>query len=256
MVTRVPVYYFASRGRAESVRLTLEYLGLPYTDRQWQGNEWAETWKHSGKFAFEQVPGLEYCFDTPEGERECMELVQSHAIMRFLDNVHGTYGQLSPGEQAFVDMAVGGIEDFRSKLSKVVYSPNGEAELAGYLSDVAPVWLAHFERLLDPETSVAKKGGRMAGPYLCGAQPCHADLFLYGALDNNLRLAGPELLDGYPRLRALQAGIAALPNVAKYEASGRQPPNPNGASASLDNLEKPAPYPDATAQLAVGSAEL
>lgn len=190
---RIELSYFGSRGRAEPIRFLLEVLEVPYTDRRYVDSmthqlacvlscslsfvagrhrfqsreEWLSV-KESGAFAFNQVPGLRYCPDrnTEEG---CMDVVQSHTIMRFLSRKFNSY--LDEEDRVWVDMVADGAEDFRSRLSKLVYSPDGPDKIKGaclrsaatysvwwydarvartlpdHLETTLPQWLGFFERL-------------------------------------------------------------------------------------------------------------
>lgn len=71
--------------------------------------------------------------------------MQSHTIMRFLARKYDAYGPVE--QRHWVDLVADGAEDFKSKLSKVVYSADGLENLPEYLETTAPEWLAKFERL-------------------------------------------------------------------------------------------------------------
>lgn len=109
---RITLSYFDIRGRAEPIRLMLEYLRVPYKDYRFKSYDDWKAVKSSGAFAFEQVPGLQWCpsRDTTEG---CLDLVQSHTIMQFLARKYDAYG---PEEQRhWVDLIADGAEDFKSR---------------------------------------------------------------------------------------------------------------------------------------------
>ena len=86
--------------------------------------------KESGQFAFNQVPGLRWCEDRSD-DAECVDLVQSHTIMRFLARKHGAY--LEESQRHWVDLVADGAEDFKARLSKLVYSEDGPDKLQGAL---------------------------------------------------------------------------------------------------------------------------
>lgn len=223
--------YFKSRGRAESIRLLLEYLQVPYEDVRYTKDEWPTFKKggiESGKFAFGQLPSLTFCPDGNHKSQHCLDLVQSHTILRFLDRYYGTYG---PDEKRWlVDMVADGAEDMRSKYTKLAYNEKANEMLDDYLENTLPMWLEHFERL--------KEFHANDDVFFAGNDITHADLFLYNVLDINVRLS-PGCLEDYPRLKLFKEVVEAIPSISNYIASGRQPKHANGNSAFIDNPANP-----------------
>jgi glutathione S-transferase len=228
--------YFESRGRAESIRLLLEYLQLPYEDVRYTKEQWPTFKKggiESGKFAFGQLPSLTFCPDGNHKSPHCLDMVQSHTILRFLDRFYGTYG---PDEKKWlVDMVADGAEDMRSKYTKLVYNENAKELLDDYLENTLPTWLEHFERL--------KELHAKDEVFFSSNDPTHADLFLYNVLDINVRLSA-ACLDDYPRLKLFKEVVEAIPSIADYITSERRPKHSNGNSAFLDNPKNPVDSDD------------
>lgn len=110
----------------------------PRATRLWSRFQTRDDWlgvKESGHFAFNQVPGLRWCEDRSD-DAECFDLVQSHTIMRFLARKHGAY--LDESQRHWVDLVADGAEDFKSRLSKLVYSEDGPEKLQGACCGASP----------------------------------------------------------------------------------------------------------------------
>lgn len=229
---RVTLTYFDSRGRAEPIRMLLEFLRVPFKDVRFQSRQqWLDV-KESGKFAFNQVPALTWCEDRDD-EDTCFTLVQSHTIMRFLSRKYNHY--LDEDKRVWVDMVADGAEDFKSRLSKVVYNSNGTALLPEYLETTTPTWLGFFERL---------KERINGGKFFVADTITHADIFLFYIVETHRRLAGPDMLADFPLLQAWFNEVAAEDTIDNWRRSMRRNQFVNGVSASVDNPNSPPPFTD------------
>ena len=127
VLRRIPLHivlrYFESRGRAEPIACywnTYKFHTKMFATQKRNGQNLNKVESTSGKFAFGQLPSLTFCPDGNHKSPRCLDLVQSHTILRFLDRYYGTYG---PEEKRWlVDMVADGAEDMRSKYTKLVYS--------------------------------------------------------------------------------------------------------------------------------------
>jgi glutathione S-transferase len=230
--------YFRSRGRAESIRLILEYLQVPYEEIRYTSTAdgpdatWPAAKKagiESGLFPFGQLPSLSFCPDGNKTSDDCFHLVQSHSIMRFLDRWYGTYG--TEDKKWLVDVITGGVEDFYKKYTTLVYDKEAEAKKEAYFATVVPLWIGHFERL---KTAHSKDH-----VFMTGSTATHADFFLYYVLDVHMRL-NPECLDSFPQMKLFTEVVEAIPAIQRYIHSSRRAKTPNGNSAFLDNPKNPA----------------
>merc|ERR1712227_21466 len=79
-VTKVKLTYFDFGGKAESIRLALTAVGIPFEDFRFKSREEFIDMKESGKLNFGQVPMLEVW--TNDGEHHV--LTQSAALMRYV----------------------------------------------------------------------------------------------------------------------------------------------------------------------------
>ncbi len=199
--------YFASRGRAEVIRLALAEAGVAFDDENFKHEEFAAL-KASGRLPFLAVPVW---------EEEGLRLAQSHAILNHVGRTHGLYGK-TPREQAKIDEALGGVDDVRQEIRKLATAaPEKRAEVRTELvKTTLPRWFGLLEKLL-----AANADGK---GFLVGDAVSIADLALYYLLemaeDNGF---GPALAD-CPRLRAFKDRIAARPKIAAYLKSPRRFP--------------------------------
>eukprot|EP00949_MAST-11_sp_MAST-11-sp1_P001208 g1208.t1 len=226
--------YFESRGRAEPIRLQLENLGLQYEDIRYAPEDWRSTWKKSGKFPFEQLPSLSYCPTHDEKDPACVDLVQTHTIMRFLGRKFNAYDE---GDRHWIDLVADGAEDFRGKYTRLAYDRDYTGKMDTYMQETLPTWLGHFERL---------KGQLKLGKprFFVSDKLTHADTFVFYVLDLNERLLGPGVLDDYPLLKAFKREVQSVPSIRAYLDSDRIPTFANGKSAFLDNPANPPPGSD------------
>ncbi|MFH4978255.1 hypothetical protein AB6A40_004964, partial [Gnathostoma spinigerum] len=91
--------YFPLRGRAESIRLLLTYLGQEFIDEKISFEEWPKV-KPTTPFGF--LPVL-----TVDGE---YQIAQTLAILRYLARKHGLEGSTDE-ENAYIDMYADQIQD-------------------------------------------------------------------------------------------------------------------------------------------------
>lgn len=197
--------YFASRGRAELVRLVLAEAGVAYEDETFAGADAFAALKASGRLPFGAVP----VWEEPDGFR----LAQSLAIARYLAAGHGLYGE-SLREHGRCDELLGAFDDVRAELRRLATAePARRAEVRAELTGTTlPRWFGHLERLLGAQT------------FVCGDRITVADLALWYlcelATDNDFGAA----LAGCPGLVAHARRIAERPRIAAWVASPRRFP--------------------------------
>jgi glutathione S-transferase len=211
-MARPVLIYFASRGRAELIRIVCAEAGIEW-DEHPVGKGTAphrgrptdfQALKDSGLLPFQAVP----VWEEPDGFR----LAQSFAIVGYLAATHGLRGK-DAREAARCDEMLGAYEDVRGEFRKVfVADPDRRAALHDELATrFVPRWLGSFDRLL---------GSRA---HLVGDDVSVADLALWYLLEL-VRDNGFTALDGFPRLTAFAARIAERPRIAAYARSpGRFP---------------------------------
>ncbi|XP_070548519.1 S-crystallin SL11-like [Ptychodera flava] len=184
------VIYFNARGGAEPSRLVLSAAGVDFEDVRFTREEW-EIEKRTGKYPFGQLP----CLDT-DGEM----LSQSRAIARYLANEYGLAGKTNL-EKAKVDMLNDTFGDLLQGIAKIHFEKDEgkKAELQLEYDKKVATTLAALEKML-----IANNGG---DGFLVGDGVSLADLAFFAQMECNLSSAA-DLLDTYPKLKALNARVA------------------------------------------------
>jgi glutathione S-transferase len=192
--------YFASRGRAEVIRLVCAEAGIAYEEENF--TDFAAL-KASGRLPFAAVPIWE--------EDDGFKLAQSYAIVQHLSRGHGLYGS-TPREAALVDQALWTAEDLRIEYRKV-----GSADPAKRADVRAELLATHLPRLFGGLERLLAKSA-----FLGGAQLSGGDLAVWYATE----IARDNGLDGpladLPKLKAWYDGIAARPRIAAYLRSPKR----------------------------------
>ncbi|XP_052006069.1 glutathione S-transferase P-like isoform X2 [Xyrauchen texanus] len=204
-MTSLKLWYFPTRGRAESVRLMLTDQGKQWEEVTVTGQTWG-TLKKSCLFG--QLPKLE------DGD---LTLFQTNAIRRYLARRLGVYGQ-NEKETALIDMMDESLTDLQAKYMKLIYQEY-ESGKDKYLQEL-PQNLARYENILS-----CNKGG-----FLVGSQISLADYILLLLLLNH-QVLSPSCLDLFPILKSYLDRLCSRPNLKAYlqsDAFKNRPINANG----------------------------
>jgi glutathione S-transferase len=195
-MTRPTLLYFASRGRAELIRLVLAEAGVEY-DEHHVGKGTPPADGRPTDLAELKAAGVLPFGAVPLWEEPGLRLSQSAAIANHLARRHGLL-PADPVEAARCDELLGGVDDVRAEVE----------------ATVLPRWLGDLERLVAPRLT--------AGGFAVGKGLTVADLALWYLLellrDNGLGAA----LERCPGLSAFFGRIAARPRIAAYLASPRR----------------------------------
>ena len=195
--------YFASRGRAELIRLVCAEAGI-----DWSEQEVAREHLRTDKLRFGAVP----LWEEPDG----FKLAQSLAIVGYLATTHGLAGK-TPREAAQVNQTLGAYDDVRTEMRKlaVVEADQRAAVRQGLASEFLPRWLGYLDRVL--------ASNRDGQGFVVGDSLTVADLALWYLLelivDN-----GFTALETYPRLIAYAERIGKRPRLAEYLRSAKRFP--------------------------------
>eukprot|EP00928_Gymnodinium_smaydae_P021544 TRINITY_DN1841_c0_g1_i1.p1 TRINITY_DN1841_c0_g1~~TRINITY_DN1841_c0_g1_i1.p1 ORF type:complete len:247 (-),score=66.38 TRINITY_DN1841_c0_g1_i1:149-889(-) len=104
--------------------------------------------------------------------------------------------------------------DLRNDLMKIVY-PFGTVKTKEEFPEAAK---AHLEN--SAKTNFTKLEGFCVGPYMCGAAPQSGDFHVFEMLDQHQSICAkvgvPDILESFPKLKALHAAFKADPALAKY----------------------------------------
>ena len=205
--------YFNILGRGEPIRMTFAACGVeydeesvPYGDMKGQAG--------SADWPFGQAPVLR----TQGSTLTQMTAIMRYVAARFKPELLGTTLE----EKATVDALLEGIDDLYLKYIDCVYTD----QLSPPARDA--LWAKHF----NPMTAAERNGGghlrfidgfleRSGGPFLLGAAPTIADLFLFFALEAFSRdvCFGNRPAQIYPRLGVFQEAVADLDGLKERLAS-------------------------------------
>ncbi|CAF2996731.1 unnamed protein product [Rotaria sp. Silwood2] len=191
------LYYFNTRGRAETARLIFAVADQKFDDIRYDQNEWQS---HKSEMPLGQLPVLEV---------DDVKLPQSLAITRFLAKQFHLAGKDNL-EQAQADAVVDTIADVTAKFIPIMFEQDQEKKKIleeKFLSEEMPKLLNHLEILL-------KTFGN-GGPYFVGNNLTWADLHFYNA-SQSILLRDPNILDKYPSLKRNRDQVEANTNVATY----------------------------------------
>jgi glutathione S-transferase len=201
-MTNVKVTYWDfAGGRGEEVRLALAIAGIEFEDNR-INRETFTALKRDLPFAM--VPVIEI-----EGHGM---LGQTNAILRLVGRLHGLFPE-EPFEAARHDVLMDAVEDLRWRITRTMTIQDGAEKKAAreQLSrDFVPDWGLWVERLIGD------------GPFVNGATPGVADIKIHmvnnwlsdGRIDDMPR----DLLDAYPKLKAVASGVGAHPAVVAWYA--------------------------------------
>jgi len=194
------LYFDFPGGRGEASRLALHLSGVDWIDDRFSG-DWPSK---KGTTPFGALPVL-----TIPGKGE---LSQSNAILEFVGRGHGLLPS-DPFEAARHVAVMNAVEELRAEAGKTGVKDEDEkkalrdAFVAGYLAR----WAANCE-------------AQVQGPFVGGDELSVADLKLFVALSSYTRGVydhiPADVFDGYPKLTALLAAVAAHPGVAAWYARG------------------------------------
>jgi len=181
--------------------LIFEDQGVTYVDHKVVREDWPALKQHlmdSGENVFGQLPVLVI------GDKT---LVQNYAIMRYVGEILGIYGD-NLEEKYEINVAADGYLDVaRDQL--VIFGNDEEAKKL-YWAEKCPAHLAKMDKL------IAKNGG----PFILGPKFSWMDTMLYLWADRCLPLV-PDLTQKFPHLAKLHNGVASRPNIAAYLVSDR-----------------------------------
>ena len=206
----MPTYrltYFDSPGRAEPIRIALTLAGVAFEDRRLAYPAFAAM-KAQGELPLGSVPVLEI---------DGVPYVQTGALLRYAAKLgtHGLYPS-DPMQALVVDGVIDPLNDpVATALTPSLFERDPEKRLAmrrAFVEGVLGRALRYLEGLC----------ARSEGPFLLGPNLSLGDLLLgttvqqyqSGVLDG----IGPEVLEPFPRLRALGEAFAAHPAIAAYRA--------------------------------------
>lgn len=211
MSPKVKLVCFGVEGRGELIRLLLHAGKVDFEDQRLPGLQSPEWLAIKEDMPFHAVPVLFW-----DGEM----LAQTQAIARFVARKAGLAGS-NDVEFAHADMIACHCEDLIAKWVWGRFPPSEEARIQNskdLLEKVLPKWLSQAEALL-------KKRG---GVWFAGSGLTFGDVAVMNILtfmmhpkeaiwkDMNNEAARAALLDNYPLLKAHDARVRAVPEIASW----------------------------------------
>jgi len=112
-------------------------------------------------------------------------------------------------------MVLDQVMDLRNDLMGVVYPFSGKVKTKEDFPNGAKEHLASSAK-----TNLTKLEGFCVGPYMCGASPQSGDFHVFEMLDQHQsickKVGEPDVLDTYPKLKALHQQMKAEPKLQTY----------------------------------------
>lgn len=199
--------YFNIRGRAEQIRLLLEYTRTPYKDTSLTRDQWMSL---KPTLPLGQLPLL--IERSGAGE---VTIPQSVAIVRHLARTLDVYGT-DERQRTMCDVIADTINDARTAFNRVAYYPHflkDKEATAQYFRETLPPVLPILSTLRAQSTSPE------AG-FFIGQTPTFADIMAFDTLDALLQVE-PGCLDNHPDLQQFVRRVSELPDIAGYLARRR-----------------------------------
>lgn len=204
-MTQLRLTYFDSPGRAEPLRIALFVAGVAFEDRRLKFPEFGAL-RAQGAFPLGSLPVLEV---------DGRPMAQTASMLRFVARLSG---KLYPADAraAFVVDSV--IDTFNDTVSHALTPSLFERDPAKKL-EMRRALVAGPLKL-----ALGYVEGLIEGPFLVGSELTIGDILLGVTLQQycsgTLDGMGPEILEDYPKVRALAAAYAAHPSIVAYANRG------------------------------------
>ena len=209
--------YFASRGRAELIRLVLAEASVDYQEHPIGHGTPPVNGRPTDFTALKATPLLPFGAAPVWEDADGFVLAQSAAIASHLARTHGLQGK-TQREAARCDQMLGAFDDVRMELRKVAtVAPEGRAAQREQLaSQFLPRWFGYFDRLLR-----ANGGGN---GWLVGDSFTVADLALWYLVESCQENGFGAAVAAYPQLLSHAARVVQRPGLAEYLKSPKRHP--------------------------------
>lgn len=195
MSPKYKITYFPVKGLAEPLRYILSYMGEEFEDERFKREDWP-TIKPSTPFG--KVPVL-----TVDGK----QLPQSVACTRYLARQAGLAGN-NAWEDLQIDIIVDTISDLRQAIATYYYDPDETSKAAKkdpLVNETIPFYMKKFEE-------IAKQNDG----YLANSKLSWGDLYFVSVGEYMSFIAGVDLFEPYPTLKALKEKIQSFPKIKEW----------------------------------------
>uniref|UniRef100_A0A8C5MLB4 glutathione transferase n=1 Tax=Leptobrachium leishanense TaxID=445787 RepID=A0A8C5MLB4_9ANUR len=209
MAEKPKVYYFAGRGKMETVRWILAAAGVEFEEEFIETREQYEKLLKEGALLFQQLP-MVYI--------DGMKMVQRKAIMRYVASKHNMYGK-NLKERALIDMYVEGTSDLLDIiLIHPFLTPDDKRKHIEIIEQKAT------NRYFPVYEKVLRDHGQ---PFLVGNQFSWADVQLMEAI-LMVEEKCPAILFAFPQIKAFKERISKIPTIKAFLQPGsKQKPLPD-----------------------------
>jgi len=192
------LHYFDVPGRAEGIRLTFHFAGVPFEDVRIPREEWPAK-KES--FKYKQIPVLEV-----DGH----SIAQMNAILRYVGRKFGLEGK-DEFETAHLDELNELLSEVQSGIDKY------PAVVLGFIpGDREQLKKEHLIPTLEKYAPLFEKALKNSGSgYFAKSGPTYLD-FHIGEIFNQLRKMDPDVWSKYSAFEEHHKRVRALPQLKKY----------------------------------------
>ncbi|XP_043198432.1 glutathione S-transferase Mu 4-like [Amphibalanus amphitrite] len=196
--------YWKIRGRAQSIRLLLEYTAERYSETFYQCGP-APDYDKSGWLQVKESMGLDFP-NLPYLIHDGNRLTQTNAILRYIGRRHDMVGKTEEDHMR-LDLLDNQLMDFRNGFSRLCYSADFEKLRPEYIK-TALVTIGRFSKFLGEKD------------WLVGEKPTVVDFLFYELLDCH-RILEASLLKTFDNLVRYVKRFEDLPRIKAYMASDR-----------------------------------
>ncbi|RMC17446.1 hypothetical protein DUI87_06028 [Hirundo rustica rustica] len=203
MSAKPKLYYFAGRGKMESIRWLLAAAGVEFEEEFLETRDQYEKLLQAGSLLFQQVPMVEI---------DGMRMVQTRAILSYIAAKYNLYGK-DLKERALIDMYVGGTDDLMGFILMFPFlsAEDKEKQRAILVQKATSRYFPVYEKVL-------KEHGQ---DFLVGNNFSWADVHLLEAI-LMVEEKKSDVLSGFPQLQAFKARISSIPTIKKFLEPGSQ----------------------------------
>jgi glutathione S-transferase len=200
------VGYHQIRGLGAPLRMMFFYKNQKFTNATY-GSDMKEVWFGKKK---PELLTKNACINLPYVIDGDVVITQSNTCLLYVGKKLGVD---EPANFVRNHTVLDQTMDLRNDLMKIVYGCKKE--------EFAEKAKPHLEG--SAKTNFTKLENFCQGPYMCGAKPQSGDFHVFEMLDQHqsicAKVGEPDIMEQFPKLKALHAAMKADPALAKYFAA-------------------------------------
>jgi len=207
--------YWDLRGRANTIRMLLHYVGEDFEDKRYPLTDFSE-WREKDKIRLQNTldfPNLPYYID------ETVKMTQSRAILQYLGRKYKLDGT-NEVELARMGVIFDQAQDLMTELSRVSYPPKVENK-----KEIHDLVRKEYVEALPGRLAAIAKFLR-TNEWMAGSCLTYVDFYIYDVLDFQRRLFLAKHLNTFPTLVAYLQRMEGLKGVKEYLNSESFKPMP------------------------------